>query len=234
MLRCKTLSAAIMTIALASDASSDVIAGIVTLDFQSVTPNAGNGPALLASYGITLSGISPSGPSGAVDIWNISSAYSPGSLWVNQNFLMQNGGGAPPVSFTMNFATPLDSISFDRIATPVNLSTEPQWSATAYAGSTPVGTVGESLGSWGGGAAARTFTLSGNGITSLTISANGFGFTGIGAVPLNNFVLNEVPEPSTMTLAMLGLASAGVVRLRARNRRSQPHAATSAPSDLAT
>lgn len=223
-----------MTIALASGASSDVIAGIVTLDFQSVTPNAGNGPALLASYGITLTGISPSGASGVVDIRNDSSTYYPGSLWVDENFLSQDGGGAVPVSFTMNFATSLNSISFDRIATPANLSTTPQWSAEAFVGSTSVGSVGESLGSWGGGAAARTFTLSGTGITSLTISANGFGFTGIGVPPLDNFVLNETPEPSTMTLAVLGLASAGIVRLRTRNRKSQRHAATSDPGNLAT
>src|SRR6185295_16756566 len=131
---------------------------------------------------------SPSGPSGVVDIFNNS---GPGSHWLNNNFLTQNGGGAPPCSYTMNFSTPLQSISFERIATPFDLSTEPQWSATAYAGLVPVGTVGESLDTWGN-SPAHSFTLTGNGITSLTISSNGFGFTGIGAVPLDNFVLTQV------------------------------------------
>jgi hypothetical protein len=194
-------------------------ATVVTLDFESVAPNAGNGTAYLSSYGITLSNISPSGPSGVVDIRNISSSYSPGSLWVNDNFLMPDGGGAPPCSYTMNFSTPLQSISFERIATPSNLSTEPLWSATAYAGVVPVGTVGESLGSWGN-SPANSFTLTGNGITSLTVSSNGFFFTGIGSVPLDDFVLTQVPEPSTISIAALSLISLGFVALRQTFRRT--------------
>jgi len=163
--------------------------GSVTLDFDSVTPNAGKGTAYLASYGITLTNITPSGPAGVVDIVNFS---GPGSLWLNDNFLIQNGAGAVPCSYTMNFSTPLLSISFKRFATPPNLTTEPVWSATAYVGSEPVGTVGESRDSWGN-SPARSFTLTGNGITSLTISANGFGTAALGSVPLDDFVLTTQP-----------------------------------------
>lgn len=212
---------AVVTVLWPMSATADV----VTLDFESVTPNAGNGTAYLNSYGITLTNLTPSGPSGVVDIYNDSSAYSPGSHWVNDNFLAQDGGGAPPVSYTMNFSTPLQSISFTRIATPFDLTTEPQWSATAYAGVVAVGTVGESLDTWGN-SPANTFTLTGDGITSLTISANGFGFTGIGSVPLDDFVLtSQAPEPSTITLATLGLISLSSVALKKKFRRASRPAA---------
>jgi hypothetical protein len=218
MLKLTTRPVVLVAIAVVWLAAPCATAAVVTLDFESVAPNAGNGPAYLNSYGITLTNVSPASPSGVVDIRNNSSIYSPGSLWINDNFLMSEGGGAPPVSYTMNFSTPLQSISFNRIATPINLSTEPQWSATAYAGLTPVGTVGESLDSWGN-SPAHLFTLTGSGITSLTVSANGFGFTGIGAVPLDDFVLTQVPEPSSITLACFGLVSFGLVALAKKIRR---------------
>lgn len=218
MRKLMTCTAAVAAAALTWLAAPSATAAVVTLDFESVAPNVGNGTAYLSSYGITLTNVSPAGPSGVVDIFNISSAYSPGSFWVNDNFLMQNGGGAPPVSYTMNFSIPLSSISFERIATPFNLTTEPQWSATAYAGLAPVGTVGESLGSWGN-SPANPFTITASGITSLTISANGFGFTGIGAVPLDDFVLTQVPEPSTVALAALGQLSLGFVGFCRRRRQ---------------
>ncbi len=210
---------AVVTIALTWPAAPYAAADVVMLDFQSVAPNAGNGPAYLNSQGITLTNVTPSGTAGALDIFNNSSTYSPGSFWVNENFLAQNGSSAVPVSFTMNFSTPLESISFTRIATPFNLSTEPQWSATAYAGSVAVGTVGETLNSWGN-SPAKSFTLTGEGITALTISANGFGFTGIGSVPLDDFVLKSVPEPATITLYAIGLISAGVVAAKRKYHRA--------------
>jgi hypothetical protein len=199
-------------------------AGVITLDFDSVAPNAGNGPAYLSSYGITLTNLTPSGLAGMVDIFNDS---GPSSLWPNHNFLSQNGAGAPPTSYTMNFATPLQSIGFERFATPSNLTTEPQWSATAYVGASPVGTVGESLDSWGN-SPARPFTLSGSGITSLTISANGFGFTALGSVPLDDFVLTSqdspVPEPATITMLSIGVAALAGYRLQ-RGTRARAHLA---------
>ena len=188
-------------------------AGVLTLDFDSVAPNAGNGPAYLNTFGITLTNVTPSGPAGAVDIRN----YSSGSEWVNENFLQQSGAGAVPCSYTMNFSTPLQSISFTRFPTPPDLTTEPQWSATAYAGDVAVGTVGESLDTWGN-SPARPFSLTGNGITSLTVSANGSGFTAIGSVPLYEFVLTTVPEPST--LALLGVGAVGFLGWAWRRHRA--------------
>jgi PEP-CTERM motif-containing protein len=205
----RTSCLAVLIAALASAAAPCATAGVVTLDFDSVAANAGNGIAYLNSHGITLTNVTPTSSAGVVDIRN----YSAGSHWVNDNFLQQDGGGAVPCSFTLNFSTPLLSFSSARIATPFDLTTEPQWSATAYVGATPVGTVGESLDTWGN-SPAKPFTLSGSGITSVIISANGSGFTGIGSVPLDDFVLTTVPEPSTIALAALGLISLGFVVLR--------------------
>jgi hypothetical protein len=208
----RTSCLVVLIAALAAAAAPNATAGVISMDFEGIAPNAGNGPAYLNAHGVTLSNVSPSGPAGVVDIFNDSATYQPGSLWINDNFLSQDGRGAPPCSYTLNFSTPLSSISFDRIATPPNLSTDPQWSATAFVGATAVGSVGEALDAWGN-APAHTFSLTGNGITSLVISANGFGFTGIGSVPLDNFVLTT-PEPSTVALAGFGLISLSVVVLR--------------------
>jgi hypothetical protein len=190
-------------------AAPDAGAGIVRLDFDNIVSKAvaQTGPdaaPYLAPYGITLTNLSPSGPSGQVQIlnWN----YGGAGDWIDENFLYQNGGGAPPCSYTMNFSTPLLSISFNRIATPHDLSYIPRWSATAYVGTENVGSVGVPYIQYVyGGTAAQTYTLSGDGITSLTMYANGGGFTGIGAVPFDHFVLNEVPEPSTLIVwSLLG------------------------------
>ena len=189
-------------------------AAVVMLDFEGVAPSAGNGPTYLNSHGIALTNLTPSGPSGVVDIYNYSGS---GSLWANNDFLQQNGAGAVPCSYTLNFSIPLTSIGFERVATPPNLATEPQWSATAYVGAVPVGTVGESLNTWGN-SPAHSFTLTGSGKTSLTVNANGFGFTAIGSVPLDNFVLTQVPEPSITTL---GLISLGLVAMRKKFRRAE-------------
>jgi hypothetical protein len=59
--------------------------------------------------------------------------------------------------------------------------------ATAYAGSTPVGSVGEGL--FGGTEGSQTYTLSGSGITSLTIIANGYNVAGVPSPPLDDLTL---------------------------------------------
>ncbi len=191
---------------------------IVTKDQAQATDLQGNGVGAdaapyLAQYGITLDNISPNNESGEVRIINMGVGAPNG--WQDENALMQLGWNAPPCSYTMNFSTPLQSISFTRITAANNLQTTPVWSATAYVGTEAVGVVGEAYGSWGYGSPAQTFTLSGDGITSLTIYSNGEGFTGIGAVPLDHFVLNEVPEPSTLVMLFGGLGIA-VAHLRRR------------------
>jgi hypothetical protein len=224
MSKLNSWTAAVAAITLTWSITRDAGADVITLDFQSVTPNAGNGTAYLASQGISLTNVT-AGASGAVDIFNFSSMYSPGSSWVNENFLGQNGAGAPQLSYTMNFSMPLESISFTRIATPFNLATDPVWSATAYAGSLAAGSVGESLDSWGFSSPARTFTLTGDGITSLTVSTNGLNFTGIGTVPLDDFVLTTAPAtptPAPSSLTMLFAFACTTAVAMVLRRRWQP------------
>ncbi len=215
----KTCTVAVVATALTWLAASYAGADVVTLNFDNIVTKAqaqaldANGSYVgadaapyLAQYGITLDNISPNNESGEVRILNMGVGAPNG--WQDENALMQLGWNAPPCSYTMNFSTPLQSISFTRITAAENLETTPVWSATAYVGAEAVGVVGEAYGSWGYGSPAQTFTLSGDGITSLTIYQNGFYFTGIGAVPLDHFVLNEVPEPSTFIMLLGAFAIA--------------------------
>lgn len=222
MLEFKICNVALVAVALTLLAAPYAGAAVVTLNFDDIVSkdqaeSGVDATPYLALYGITLSNVSPDGPSGAVQIWNWN---HPGSDWIDENFLDQNGGGAPPCSYTMNFSTPLQSVSFTRIATPPDLQTTPEWSATAYVGTEDVGSVGEGYGTWGYSSPAHNYTLSGNGITSLTIYSNGYNFTGIGTVPLDHFVLTSVPEPGTLTLAATGIGFLLVLQLR-RKRSSE-------------
>lgn len=182
------------------------------MNFDSV--NASGGPidatAYLASKGITLSGVTF-----PVTIISDLTYYGGGVVAASSghNFLLQNTSGSPPTSYTLNFSTPLLDIGFTRIAqTTPNLVA--QWTATAYAGASVVGSVGEAM--FGGTEVAHAYTISGSGITSLTISANGSGSAGVPSAPLDDFVTaSPVPEPATMAVGLLCLG-AGVIRRRRR------------------
>jgi len=211
----------LVAIALSWLAAPDAGAAVVTLDFEDVTAPVGDATAYLSSFGITLANAYPAGQAGVVSIYNFS---GPLSDWADNNFLYQNGTGAPPCAYTMIFSAPLLNVQFTRVATPPSLSWIPEWSATAYVGAQAVGSVGfPSLQYVGGGSAAQTFSLSGNGITSLTIYSFGQYFTGIGAVPLDDFVLTSespaVPEPTTL-LVWSGMGAVGLVAARRARRRA--------------
>ena len=189
------------------------------MNFDSV--NAGNGvdaTSYLSSFGVTLSNVSNPG---SVQIIDDSFYYGGGAVAASSphNFLMQNVGGSPNgITYTLDFSTALASLSFTRIAI-ISSSAVAQWTATAYVGSTPVGTVGENF--FSGTEGAQTFTLTGSGITSLTITANGFNFAGIPSAPLDDFTGSEVPETGS-TLALLApslLGLLGMARLAPFRRR---------------
>jgi hypothetical protein len=95
----------------------------------------------------------------------------------------------------------LTSFSFTRIA--INVPTAvAQWTATAYAGGSPVASVGENF--FSGTEASQMYVLAGAGITSVTISASGYDFAGIASAPLDDFGLTQVPEPSVAILLVAG------------------------------
>jgi hypothetical protein len=227
MFELKIWSLVFMAAALSWLAVPHAHAGTITMNFDDVVlppdNNSYDATDYLEAHGITVTNVigdSRWPSSGAPVITNP-------SLWNSEwaatdsaygNVLIESSAGAPPVSYTMNFSTPLLSIGFTRIPTPPDLQTEAVWSATAYVGSQAVDSVGEGYGTWGNGSPANMFSLSGDGITSLTFSANGYYFTGIGAPPLDDFVMTTVPEPST--LALLGVCAGGLLTYVWRRRRA--------------
>ncbi len=176
-----------------STTPSNSIAAI-HLDFDSVTAGGGlDATAYLGSFGITLGNVSNPG---SVEIMSDTNFYGGRIVTASSphNFLLQNVTGSPNgITYTLNFGAPLSSLSFTRIAIDVP-SQVAQWTATAYAGTNPVGSVGEPF--FSGIEAAGTYTLSGSGITSLTITASGQNSAGISSAPLDDFYLNMLASPA--------------------------------------
>jgi hypothetical protein len=188
-------------------------ASVITIDFDSVAAGGGIDPtAYLASYGVTLSGVSPSDPL----IYSDQAFYGTGVVDASSgnNFLLQqsavNGG-----SFTLNFATALTNLEFTRIQN-LTYNLVGTWSATAYAGSTVVGSVSEPFGL--GPFTPATYSFSGAGITSLTVSGNGFGSAGISSAMIDDIKMTSVPDASS-TLALLGLSFSAFALMRRRFAR---------------
>jgi hypothetical protein len=195
-------------------------ASTVVLNFDSVNADGGgiDATSYLASYGVTLTGVKPLGATtvndGQVGIWSDLQMYYVGAS-SGKNFLLQQTSGAPVNSYTLNFSTALDSVGFTRIKnTYSNLVAG--WTATAYAGSTFVTSVGEAYG--GGSFSAATYTLTGPGITSLVISADGHGRAGIASAMIDDLTLTSsasVPD-SAGTLGLMALSVALLVAARRR------------------
>jgi hypothetical protein len=179
----------------------------VDINFDSVDASAGqvDATAYLASYGITLSNVSPSG-SAVI----ISDQHFYGNSTVQatseNNFLMSSNNSQPN-TFTLTFGEDLDSFSFTRIAI-TGTAQIAGWSATAYDGATELESVSEPFTSTSG-EAAKAYSLAGPDITSVVFAANGLGQAGISGAPVDNFVLVEAPEPSVYALMLGGLAVLG-------------------------
>jgi len=190
---------------------------VIYMNFDSVDTSSGpvDATAYLASYGITLANVSPAG---TVLIWPSSAN---GISWVlpssTPNFLLQDASGSPPCSYTLDFGTPLLSLTFTRVALDPNAAcATPYWSATAYVGTQEVGSVGDNSLDAFTWAPAETYTLSGNGITSLVIWANGVNWTGIASAPLDDFYMVPVPEPTSLALA--GLSGLSLMLFRRQRK----------------
>ncbi len=194
----------------------------IELNLNSVDASAGpvDATSFLASYGISLSSVMTTDPTGpgytaSVDIEANSGGNSDVELSSPPNFLIELPSGPPPapadVTYTMNFSTPLTSFSFERGGDPEGDSETPPWSVTAYVGNMEVDSVGSPyFDSWTG-QGPETFTLTGDGITSITISASGYNNgvspAGIASIPMDEIILTPVPEPTTLALAGLSGSS---------------------------
>jgi len=178
--------------------------GQIYLNLNSVDASAGpvDATALLASYGITLSGVSPSGGDPLILNVNQSSYYSDGITPDSPpNFLLQQTS-YDGESYTLNFSTPLSELQFSLCAIVDDAAT-PIWSATAYEGDTELGSVGATYIDEDTGTSAQTFTFTGSGIISLTVYGNAEDFAAYYSAPLDDFYLTPVPEPTTLALAGL-------------------------------
>jgi hypothetical protein len=181
-------------------------AGTMSLNFDA-TPL---GPAVeidatsyLNSFGVTLSAVTP----GSSVL--IIGQGSPGLVIATSapNYFNQFNGNNPE-TMTLNFSTPLSSISFFRDG--MTYDSKPQWSAEALnAQGVVVATVGESLTASGAAIPAEQFTLSGTDITALRISSNNGRFTNLSGVPIDDLTLvtqaTTTPEPRTVFLLSAGL-----------------------------
>jgi hypothetical protein len=178
-----------------------------TINFDSVDASAGpvDATSYLATYGVTLSNESPAG---VAEINSDQDYYGNNFVIASSgtNFLMANNNSQAN-SFTLNFATPLQSFSFTRIAySSAGSGLLAGWTAQAYSGATPLTSASEPYESETGGKPAVEYTLTGTDITSVTFSANGEGFAGVSGAPVDDLILVDAPEPSTYAMMFVGLA----------------------------
>ena len=182
-----------------------------TLNFDAVNASAGpvDASSYLAGSGITLSAVTAGT---AIDVVNNQSVYggaaaSPSS---SPNMLMQINVNAP-VSYTLNFATPLTSLGFTRpmlLAGPSGI-THPQWSAHAFdASGQEVASASEGLIASYSNVPASTFTLTGDGITSVRFDSNGYNFTAFSAVLIDDLTITTTSATTSATATSSALVSA--------------------------
>ena len=188
----------------------------VNINFDSVDTSSGPVDATnyLASFGVTLSG---ENPAGTVDIFSDQAYYGNNFVVASSenNFLFQSNNSQPN-TYTLTFASPLESFGFTRIAySSAGDGLLAGWSADAYSGATLLDSVSEPYGAEFGGKPAALYTLSGDQyITSVTFSANGFGVAGVSSAPIDNLVLTT-PEPSSWALGLLAIGTFFYLRRRA-------------------
>ena len=190
-------------------------ADTVTIDFDSVNATGGfvDATSYLASYGVTLSGVTAGTQVSIMDYNQVygGTALNPVS---GPNLLQQTGSNAP-VSFTLTFSNPLLSFTFV-VPDDAAPSTFPAWQAYAYSGTTLVASTGKGYTCCMSGPV--TYSLVGSGITSVRIDSQNGNFAGFSAVPLDNLTLvsetSTVPEPATLLLTGSGILGLGWRRFR--------------------
>jgi hypothetical protein len=165
----------------------------VTINFDAInaSSNRVGGATLktyLQQYGVNINKVTAGSQ---VLVEDDRSSYGGGVVFASSphNFLSNYFLNAPN-SFTLNFATALDSVSFTRIAGGPYPTIYASWTATALSAS---GATLSMVSEGSPGSAnfpAKTFTLNGPKIVSVRFDSNGFGYAAFSAVLLDDLVLN--------------------------------------------
>ena len=164
---------------------------IINFDSIDASANPVGGTTLqnyLARYAITISHVTP-GSQVVVD--DDRRSYGGGVVFASSphNFLSDYFLNAPN-SFTLNLASPADSVNFTRIAGGPFPTIYASWTATALSAS---GQEISSVSEFSPGDAnfpGKTFTLRGPGIAKVRWDSDGFGFAAFSAVLVDDLVLN--------------------------------------------
>lgn len=146
----------------------------------------------LAAFGVTLSDVTQGTQ---VVLYDLRKTYEGQAITaVSGNNALTQVGSNDPVSFTLNFKTPLQAVKFTRpklIAGPTGI-TFPGWKATALdATGRALDESGESLGGYYSDAPPKTFTLKGTGIKALRFDSNNNHFAAFSAIVLDDLTLVE-------------------------------------------
>ena len=193
------------------------LAGDVLITFDDITPGP-QGPTFLASYGIP--GISWGGAGGALGPAVVNYTGAPVILASQANGLAQGWSSldmSQPHWLAFDFSPRLTSFALTRIGTTGGGSTD-AWQARFY------DAANNFLGSFGDGplidpaVAQYTFQAPyGLTIGRMVLESTWTGFATYRNIPVDNFVLSQVPEPGAFTLLLAG--GTGLV-LRRRTRRA--------------